>query len=225
MARLARTVIPGIPHHVTQRGNGRARTFFSDDDYRLYLDLLAEHAGEADVSVWAWVLMPNHVHLILTPKDADGIRRALSRVHRRYAGHVHARLKRTGHFWQGRFGAVAMDEPHLAAALRYVILNPVRARLCDRAEDWPWSSVHAQLGKVKTDTVTDTKAVRKRFPDFAGLIAEGEDEERSQALRRAETVGRPLGDARFLQRLEKKTGRVLRPARRGPKPKSETETG
>jgi putative transposase len=136
MARLARAVFPELPHHVTQRGNGRQQAFFGDGDYALYRDLLAEHARAAGVEVWAWVLMPNHVHLILVPHDADGIRRCLSAVHRRYAGH-HPRIQRTGHFWQGRFGCVAMDERHLGAAIRYVALNPVRAKLVDRAEDWP----------------------------------------------------------------------------------------
>ncbi len=85
------------------------------------------------MEVWAWVLMPNHVHLILVPPDEDGLGACWRRVHRRYAGRVHARLKRTGHFWQGRFGCVAMDEAHLGAALRYVALNPVRAGLARRA--------------------------------------------------------------------------------------------
>src|SRR6202789_2286051 len=136
MARLARVVIPGLPHHVTQRGNGRARVFFCDEDYALYRDLLAAACRAAGVEIWAYVLMPTHVHLILTPGDSDGLRRALAPAHRRYAGHIHARRKRSGHFWQGRFGAVAMDEEHLGAALRYVALNPVRARLVARAEDW-----------------------------------------------------------------------------------------
>jgi putative transposase len=105
MARLPRLVLPGLPHHVTQRGNGRAQTFFSDADYTLYRDLLAAACRAAGVQVWAWVLMPNHVHLVLMPGDPDGLRRALAPVHRRYAGHVHPRERRTGHFWQGRFGA------------------------------------------------------------------------------------------------------------------------
>src|SRR3954453_24061719 len=134
MARLARVVIPGHPHLVTQRGNGRARTFFGDDDYALYHDLLAAHFRAAWVQVWAWCLMASHVHLILVPSDRDGLRRALARVHRTYAGIIQSRRKRSGHFWQGRFGAVAMDEKHLAAALRYVSLNPVRARLVERAQ-------------------------------------------------------------------------------------------
>ena len=110
MARLARIVVPGLAYHVTQRGNGRQRTFFADEDYALYRDCLAASCRAAGVEVWAWCLMPNHVHLILVPADADGLRRALAPAHRRYAGHIHARERRTGHFWQGRYGAVAMDE-------------------------------------------------------------------------------------------------------------------
>jgi putative transposase len=213
MARLPRAVFPGHPHHVTQRGNGRATTFFGDEDYALYRDLLAERARAASVEIWAWVLMPNHVHLILVPADADGIRRTLAPVHRRYAGIVHARLKRTGHFWQGRFGCVAMDETHLGAALRYVALNPVRARLAGLATGWPWSSVHAQLGR--DDGVTATAAVAARYPDFAALIAGGEDMEMSRRLRRAETIGRPIGDEAFLDSLERDSRRTLRPSKRG----------
>ena len=123
MARLARYVVPGIPHHVTQRGNGRQQTFFGDGDYAAYRDLLGKHCASHGVAVWGWVLMPNHVHLILVPDYIDALRAALSKVHRAYAGRINAREQRTGHFWQGRFGCVAMDEPHLLAALRYVALK------------------------------------------------------------------------------------------------------
>jgi putative transposase len=214
---MARAVFAGVPHHVTQRGNGRAQTFFCDADYQLYRDLLAEQAAKAGVEVWAWVLMPNHVHLVLTPSDPDGLRRCLAPVHRRYAGHIHARQQRTGHFWQGRFGCVAMDEAHLLAAVRYVCLNPVRAGLAARAQDWPWSSVHAHLAPAAGDGLTLTAAVQARIPDMAGLLAAGEDEALSRGLRRAETIGRPLGAKAFLERLEQEAGRALAPARRGPK--------
>lgn len=219
MARLARVVIPGLPHHVTQRGNGRARTFFNDGDYALYRDLLATHCRAAEVEVWAWCLMPNHVHLILVPSDADGLRRALSRVHRTYAGIVQARRRRIGHFWQGRFGAVAMDEAHLAAAMRYVHLNPVRARLVTRAQEWPWSSARALL-RGKDDGVTARRAVREVFPDVARLLRDVPDDEDEMVarLRAAESIGRPIGSDRFVAKLEKLTGRVLKPAKRGPKP-------
>jgi putative transposase len=137
----------------------------------------------------------------------------LAAVHRRYAGFIHARLDRSGHFWQGRFGCVAMDEDHLGAALRYVALNPVRAGLVGRAVDWRWSSVHAQLGR--DDGMTATAAVAARFPDFAALLAAGEDEEKSRRLRQAESIGRPLGGRGFLERLEGDSGRALLPLARG----------
>jgi putative transposase len=217
MARLARVVVPGLPHHVTQRGNGRARTFFGDDDYALYRDLLATHCHAADVDVWGWCLMPNHVHLILVPSDPDGLRRALSRVHRIYAGVIQARRRRSGHFWQGRFGAVAVDEAYLAAALRYVSLNPVRARLVARAQDWKWSSTRAHL-RGKDDGLTARQPVREIIPDFAGLLASAPEQDLFDSLRASESIGRPLGSDRFLARIERLTGRVLKPRKRGPKP-------
>jgi len=217
MARLARFVLPEVPHHVTQRGNGRQRTFFSDADYGLYRDLLKDHCAKAGVSVWSWVLMPNHVHLILTPSHADGLRAALSRVHRIYAGHIHTREKRTGHFWQGRFGCVAMDEAHLAAAIPYVALNPVRARLVQRSEEWRWSSVHAHLDPARGDGLTDTAPVAGRIADFRAMLRAGENEAASMALRRAETIGRPLGGPEFQKRVESALGRSAMPKKRGRK--------
>jgi putative transposase len=217
MARLARLVVPGLPHHVTQRGNGRARTFFDEADYAFYRDLLAASCRAASVEIWSWVLMPNHVHLILVPADEDGLRRALAPVHRRYAGTIHARHDRSGHFWQGRFGAVPMDEAHLAAAARYVALNPVRARLVKRAGDWRWSSTPALLAG-RPDGVTSLAPLLDRFAPFADFIATEPAPELVDQLRRAETIGRPLGDRDFVEALEAKTGRALAPRKRGPKP-------
>lgn len=219
MARLARFVLPGTPHHVTQRGNGRQQTFFSSEDYAAYRALLATHCAAHGVAVWSWVLMPNHVHLILVPEHPDALRGALSKVHRAYAGRIHARERRTGHFWQGRFGCVAMDEPHLRAALRYVALNPVRAGLVERAEDWEWASTRALLDPARGDGITDTAPVLERVPDFAALIRSGEDAALSKALRKSESTGRPLGDSNFLDRVEAMLGRDARPAKRGPKAK------
>jgi putative transposase len=219
MARLARIVIPGIPHHVTQRGNGRQQTFFDKGDYTLYRDLLREHAAANGVAVWSWVLMPNHVHLILVPEAQDSLRACLSKVHRAYAGHIHAREQRTGHFWQGRFGCVAMDEAHLMAAIPYVALNPVRAQLVERARQWKYSSVHAHLNPAKGDGLTDTAPVLDRVGDFAGLLRSGEDEALSMALRRAETAGRPLGDEAFMAHIEATSGRDPRAGKRGPRKK------
>ena len=140
MARLARIVAPGRAHHVTQRGNRRMQTFFCDEDYQAYLSLLGEWCGEFDVRIWAYCLMPNHVHLILVPSTADGLRRAVAEVHRRYTRMINFREGWRGCLWQGRFASFVMSEKHLMGAVRYVERNPVKAGLVTRAEDWRWSS-------------------------------------------------------------------------------------
>jgi len=221
MARLARYVIPGVAHHVTQRGNGRQQTFFSDADYGAYRDLLAQHCSAHGVAVWSWVLMPNHVHLVLVPEHSDALRAALSKVHRAYAGRIHAREKRTGHFWQGRFGCVAMDEAHLLAAIRYVALNPARARLVARATDWRWSSVHALLDPGHGDGLTGTAPVLARVPNIASWLETDDDDGMNTALRRAETTGRPIGSDPFLERIKAAVGRDPKPGKRGPKAKGQ----
>jgi putative transposase len=225
MARIARLVVPGAPHHVTQRGNRRETTFFGDADYRFYRDLLGAAAAKAGAEIWAWCLMPNHVHAIVTPRDADGLRRTFADLHRRYTGHVNARNLWTGHLWQSRFGSVAMDEAHLSAAIRYVSLNPVRARLVRRAEDWPWSSVRAHLAG-RDDGVTTVAPVLERVGDFAGFLGTAFDEEQAYGpLRRAETIGRPLGPESWIRQLEHDHDRTLMPAKRGPKPKERAVVG
>ena len=137
MARMARLVVPGHPHHLTQRGARRMAVFFGDEDYRAYLALLAEWCDAADTRVWAYCLMPNHIHLILVPATEDGLRAALGETHRRYTRRVNAREGWRGHLWQERFHSFAMDEDYLLACARYVELNPVRARLAARRPGRP----------------------------------------------------------------------------------------
>ena len=126
MARLARIVIPGLAHHVTQRGNRREAIFFEEGDHEIYLDLLAEQTLKAGVAVWAYCLMPNHVHLILKPTRADEPGRADGETHRRYTNFINARGRWTGHLFQSRFASVVLDDIHLIRAVGYVSLNPVR---------------------------------------------------------------------------------------------------
>jgi len=219
MARLPRLVLPGYPYHVTQRGNRRQRTFFQDSDYALYRDLLAEAADKADAAIWCYCLMPNHVHVILVPADEDGLRRTFADAHRRYTGFINARHRWTGHLWQGRFGAVVMDEEHLAHAMRYVSLNPVRARLVQRPQDWEWSSVRAHLAG-KDDALVHVAPALERYGDFGQFLGEeSQDTDAWRALRRSETSGRPLGSATWIEGLEARTGRSLARQRPGPKPK------
>ncbi len=219
MARLARVVVPGLPHHVTQRGNRRQEVFFSDLDYRHYLDLLTRYSGEAGTEVWAYCLMPNHVHLVLVPADESGLHKTLGETHRRYTRRINLLKGWKGYLWQGRFASCPLDDAHVLAAARYVELNPVRARLVERPEDWPWSSARGHLAGAD-DGVMRAAPLLDRVPDWAAFLGQGLDDAAAAALRRGERTGRPLGSDVFLEMLEVRTGRVLRKGKTGPKGRS-----
>jgi putative transposase len=216
MARLARVVVEGVAHHVTQRGNRRQPVFFTDDDYVVYRRLLAQGCKAAGVQVWAYCLMPNHVHLVLVPSSADGLRAALAETHRRYTRAVNAREGWTGYLWQGRFSSAPMDEGHLMAAARYCELNPVRARLTARPELWPWSSARAHLAG-RDDELVSVAPLLERAEDWSAFLDAGLSDDHHQALRRAESTGRPLGSPGFVASLESRLGRSLKPTKPGPK--------
>jgi putative transposase len=218
MARLARVVAAGLPHHVTQRGNRRQPVFFGPDDYAAYRTLLAEGCRAAGVAIWAYCLMPNHVHLILVPSDPDGLRAALGEAHRRYTRHVNLREGWRGYLWQGRFASFPMDESYTLACARYIELNPVRVKLVRRAADWRWSSARAHLAGGD-DGLVAAQPLLDLAPDWRDFLAEGLSEAEHQAIQSGERTGRPLGAPRFIARLEKRLGRTLARAKPGPKPK------
>ncbi|MEW5980395.1 MAG: transposase, partial [Acidobacteriota bacterium] len=143
MARLARVIAPGVPHHVTQRGNRRQQTFFCDDDYREYIALVSEWCAKHCVRIWAWCLMPNHVHLIAVPSSPESLARAIGEAHRRYTRRINFRENWRGHLWQERFASFPLDENYLLAAARYVEMNPVAAGLVAHPGEYPWSSARA----------------------------------------------------------------------------------
>jgi putative transposase len=202
MARIARVVVPDLPHHVTQRGNRRETVCFGAEYYRLYRRLIAMAARRAGAAIWAYCLMPNHVHLIVTPADGDGLRATLAEAHRRYTAAINARFHWTGHLFQGRFGAMVMDELHLVAAARYITLNPVVAGLVSRAEDWPWSSARAHL-TGEDDELAIVAPLRARIPDFAALLTAPADPVTTTRIERAPTIGRPLGAPEWIAALER----------------------
>jgi putative transposase len=138
MARLARVVAVGVPHHVTQRGNARQFILACDADRSVYLDLLRQSISLHGVEVIGYCLMSNHVHLVVVPHEADGLGLALKNAHGRYAAYWNATHHSTGHVWQGRYYSCPLDEPHLWEALRYTELNPVRAPSPHRTDGWLW---------------------------------------------------------------------------------------
>jgi putative transposase len=212
MSRRARIVVPGQPHHVTQRGNRRQPTFFEPYQYERYLRLMAWACEEHGVEVWAWCLMPNHSHLILVPPTEEALRLAVSEAHRRYSAEINAEYGWQGHLWQGRFRSYVMDEPHTIAAARYIEHNPVRAGLVARPEDYPWSSARAHLAG-RDDVLVRVEPLLKRVPDWRGLLDSAGHA--NDALRLHEATGRPLGSDEFVNQLELQLGRVLRPVKGG----------
>ena len=173
MARHARVVVAGAPHHVTQRGNRRQKTFFEDADYLAYLQFAREAFAEAGVEVWAYCLMPNHVHLIAAPSQPEALAQAVGATHVRYTRRINSRERWTGYLWQGRFASFPMDEHHLRQCVRYVGLNPVRAGLAARAVDWRWSSVRAHLEGRRDPLLTPNPLAERpgRRPD--GILRPG----------------------------------------------------
>ncbi len=217
MARIARVVAPGYPHHVIQRGNRRQRTFFQEDDYQAYLALMGEWCRHHHVQIWGYCLMPNHVHLIAVPETAEGLALAVGEAHRRYTRRINFREDWRGHLWQGRFASYVMDERHLLACARYIELNPVRAGLVREPEDWPWSSVHFHV-KGSPDVL-----IKEDFlPKMVGVpwnefLSGGAGQNDQELFRKHERTGRPCGDSIFLEQLENLLGRELKLKKTGPK--------
>ena len=219
MARLARVVAPGIPHHVTQRGNRRQPVFFEPADYALYLGLLRTQAQRWGLQLWAYCLMTNHVHLIVVPAREDSLARGLGEAHKRYTRAINFRQGWRGYLWQGRFASVPLDMTHLVAAIRYVERNPVAAGLVAEATAYPWSSARAHVLGTP-DPLLSPCFLSADIPDWRAFLADPEDEASRRQLEQSLQTGRPLGDPRFVTQLEQQLGRRLQKQRPGRKPRN-----
>ena len=215
MSRLARVVIPGLPHHVTQRGNRRQPVFFTPEDRLLYLEILREQTKRFEVAIHAYCLMDNHVHVIATPSSPHGLAQGIGETHRRYTRAVNFREGWRGYLWQGRFFSVPLDTPRIVAAFRYVERNPVRAKLVARAEDYRWSSARYHVSGAP-DPVLTPHAVQQEIHDWAALLAPKETKASLATFRRHTTTGRPLGDKAFVAHCETLTHRILHALKPGP---------
>lgn len=227
MARLARIVIPHVPHHITQRGNRRLPIFFSDEDRAEYLALLAASCSASETRCLAWCLMDNHVHLILLPASIDGLRATLGEAHRRYTRRINFREGWRGYLFQGRFASYPMDDAHLMIAARYVEINPVAAGLAERAEDWRWSSARSHIARrrVADDPVTDVEALGRHVGNWRAMLRHGLEagdadaagEVALEAIEARLRTGRPLATDEWIARHEQSLDRKLAPQKRGPK--------
>jgi putative transposase len=217
MARFPRVVVVDVPHHVTQRGNARQVILYDDAGRVAYLELMRQYAALHHLSVLGYCLMSNHVHLIAVPGTAEALAQTLKHTHGRYASYWNARNSSSGHVWQGRFYSCPLDEAHLWRALRYVELNPVRAKMVTAAAQWRWSSAAAHCGLAPADGLLEMERWGKRWTaaEWREHLAEGESASDVTALRQYTHTGRPLGSAEFVAALEHSTLRPLIPRKAG----------
>lgn len=217
MARLPRLILPGQPHHVILRGNNRQAIFFSDLDRQQLLGVLTEAAAQYSVAIHAYVLMDNHIHLLLTPSSADALSRMMQALGRRYVGWFNARHQRTGTLWEGRFRAGLIEgERHLLACMRYIELNPVRAGLCIEPTQWPWSSVAHHLGLQRQALITEHELFWslgntpfEREHAYREFLGQGVADQERALFTDAALRGRPVGSETFLKPLKVDHERVV----------------
>ncbi len=222
MARLPRLTVPGYPHHVLQRGSHRLPTFHDEADYRTMLALLEEHAKREGVAVHAYVLMPNHLHLLATPDTVTALPALMQAVGRRYVQAFNRRHARTGTLWEGRYRATVLDpRTYLLPCMVYLDLNPVRTGLVARAADYPWSSHGHYVGLRQDPLITVPAGIWAlgntpfaREAAYADQVQQGLGN-RVEPLTEALLKGWALGTDDFVERLQKLTQRRVTRAKAG----------
>jgi putative transposase len=212
MARAARIVIPGLPHHVVQRGADRLSVFGTDADYLAYLQMLGQQAQRARLAVLGYCLMRDHVHLVVVPRTSASLAQAIGRTHWLYTQHVNRLRDREGPLWQNRFFSCPLDEAHLADVLLYVERNPMRARQARYPWSYRWSSASAHANATDPAGLLDMSLWRRVSTpaQWRSLLVRPDAEEMVKRIRRATSTGRPLATDSTLDRLERRLGRRLR---------------
>ena len=215
MPRHARVVPIDCPLHVTHRGNWRAPVFLDSGGYSRYLAVLRTEGDRNRLDVWAYCLMPNHVHLVVVARDPASLSTTIQRVHGQYARWLHTRNGWSGHLWANRYFSTPMDDLHLWTAVRYVELNPVRGGLVTRAEDYLWSSARAHCTRGKDLLLASQRPFPGEIPNWSAWLQEGLGDAEAEAIRSRTVSGLPLASPEFTLELERRMGRSLTPARRG----------
>lgn len=219
MSRVARIVAPGFAHHITQRGNRKMDVFETDDDRLAYLRFLKKYATRHNLSMYAYCLMTNPIHLIAAPGDEASLGKALRDAHTVYATRFNTRASLSGHVWQGRFYSCPLDAQHVWAAVRYVERNPVKAGLVERAEQYRWSSAAAHCRLCTDDLLSLDFPPTGVIEDWSAWLAQAEEEALVAYIRQQTRTGRPCGADTFLDQLETLLKRTLRRKKPGRKPK------
>lgn len=223
MPRKPRMYLPGVPAHVVQRGNNRNACFFADADYRHYLECLRQGLRRYQVRLHAYVLMTNHVHLLMTPIDTDGISRLMQHIGRLYVDYVNRTYRRTGTLWEGRHKASLVNaEDYLMTYYRYIELNPIAAGMVQRPEQYPWSSYAWHAWGKPNDLISDHPLydglgldTGARQHAYRELFRHSIQNEAIHAIRESTRFCYPLGNDRFRAQIEISLGRRVGEKRRG----------
>lgn len=227
MARLPRLCLPGIPQHVIQRGSNKQPCFVTDADFSAYAHWLNECAIKHHVAIHAWVLMTNHVHLLVTPSTDNGVSRMMQTLGRHYVRYFNHTHQRTGTLWEGRFRSCVVDtDYYFLVCQRYIELNPVRAGMVEAPECYTWSSYHTNgMGKPsKFCTPHDIylglgETAEERRAAYQALFVSHIDQTLLGEIRSSCNKGLALGSKRFKYEIEELSGRRVTEKARGPKPK------
>jgi putative transposase len=201
MTETSRVVAPGYPHHIIHSGKKLQRIFFKERDYIDYLSLMSECCLLYKVVVWAYCLMPNHIHLIAVPEQEDGLRRAIGEAHRRHARAINLREGRRGQLWEGSFNSFLMDPHYTMEAARYIETNPVSSGIFSESEQYRWSSARAHINGRDDELVT-VAPLGDKVDDWKGFLSEDGEEGLSVKMKSHERSGRPLGSDDFIGKLE-----------------------
>jgi putative transposase len=231
MARMARVVVPKYPHHITQRGVRSLNIFSSDEDRIEYLRLMREQCDRFGLHVISYCLMDNHVHFVAVPEREESLARAIGEAHRLYTRMVNFRDGVRGFLFQGRFFSCPLDEKYLLACIRYVERNPVRVQAGIRHPwDYHWSSARYRLGLEDSDPLLEVRGRESKYSqvlesglNWRTLLSKEEDDDDVRALLKRTRTGRPCGSESFVERLEKLTGRTLKPQKPGPKTEEDSK--
>lgn len=215
MPRTARVVVPGVPHHVTQRGNRGQDVFFAADHRERYLGWLAHYSQRYGLKVWAYCLMTNHVHFVVVPRAEDSMATTLRSLQMRHSQRVNAERGWRGHLWQSRYFSCALDYAHLREAVRYVERNPVRTAIVADAEAYPWSSAAAHCGLRRDPLLSPDLHLTEEIEDWASWLRQREDTLAIETLRRRTLRGLPCGGDDFVAGIEAMTGRLFVDRARG----------
>lgn len=229
MPRRARLRLPGVPVHVIQRGNNRTACFFADQDYQLYLEWLGEYAKASGVLIHAYVLMTNHVHLLASQEDLNGIGQMMKRLGQRYVQYINREYRRSGTLWEGRYRSCLVDaEQYLLTCQRYIELNPVRARMVEHPAEYRWSSyranAHGEANPLIQHHALYTALGRtsnERLSSYRDLFRYKMDPGMVDELREATNGNFCFGTDRFKKEVELMLGRRARPGKSGRPRKAE----